>query len=340
MSEIQQQQHSAAVVHSEPLLRVENLKVHFPVNEGIFMPRQVAAIKAVDGISLEINAGETFSIVGESGCGKSTTALALLRMQALTAGSIFFKGEDISHYQGSELRAIRHRIQMIYQDPYSSLDPRMKVLDLIGEPLVVHSLTANKEQYIKRVQELMDMVGLRPEMIDRYPHEFSGGQRQRIGIARALALSPELLICDEPVSALDVSIQAQVVNLLMDLQQRLGLTYLFIAHDLSVVRHISTRVAVMYLGKIVEVASRDELFDNPRHPYTKALLNAVPLPDPELEAAREDNLIVGEVPSARNPPSGCRFHPRCDQAMAQCSSREPQLVALTESRQVSCHLFN
>jgi len=322
------------------LLSVDNLKVHFPITEGFIRKKQVGSIKAVDGVSLDIKPGETFGLVGESGCGKSTTALALLRMQEATAGTILFEGEDITHYKGDQLRNIRHKIQMVYQDPYSSLDPRMKVLDLIGEPLIVHDLTKSKAEYQSRVRELMDLVGLLPEMIDRYPHEFSGGQRQRIGIARALALEPKLLICDEPVSALDVSIQAQVVNLLMDLQERLGLTYLFIAHDLSVVRHISTRVAVMYLGKIVEIASRDELFSDPKHPYTKALLDAVPLPDPELEASRGEKLIVGEVPSVRNPPPGCRFHPRCEQATAQCSERAPELVTLGSTRQVSCHLYD
>lgn len=324
----------------QPLLQVENLKVHFPVFEGMIRKKQVASIKAVDGVSLSINAGETFGLVGESGCGKSTTALALLRMQETNEGRIIFEGDDITHLNGKQLTDIRHRIQMIYQDPYSSLDPRMKVLDLIGEPLIVHKLTKTKSEYESRVRELMDLVGLLPEMISRYPHEFSGGQRQRIGIARALALEPQLLICDEPVSALDVSIQAQVVNLLMDLQERLGLTYLFIAHDLSVVRHISTRVAVMYLGKIVEIANRDELFNDPKHPYTQALLDAVPMPDPEYELSRGNKLIVGEVPSVRNPPSGCRFHPRCSQATENCSRQVPELVSMDGSRQVSCHLYN
>jgi oligopeptide transport system ATP-binding protein len=325
---------------ADTLLRVEDLKVHFPVTEGLIRQKQVATIKAVDGVSFEIKSGETFGLVGESGCGKSTTALALLRMQDVTAGRIFLGGEDITEFKGARLRGIRHKVQMVYQDPFGSLDPRMKVLDLIGEPLVVHKLTSSRAEYRERVMDLMELVGLLPEMVGRYAHEFSGGQRQRIGIARALALEPELLICDEPVSALDVSIQAQVVNLFMDLQDRLGLTYLFIAHDLSVVRHISTRVAVMYLGKIVEIASRDELFNDPQHPYTQALLNAVPVPDPEQEAARSHELIVGEIPSVRNPPPGCRFHPRCSRAMPACSVSVPELKAAGPDRQVSCHLYD
>lgn len=324
---------------SHPLLKVEDLKVHFPVTEGLIRQKQIGSIKAVDGVSFDIMQGETFGLVGESGCGKSTTALALLRMQEVTEGRILLDGQDITHLRGASLRGIRHRIQMVYQDPFGSLDPRMKVLDLIGEPLVVHKITKSRAEYREKVLELMDLVGLLPEMVDRYAHEFSGGQRQRIGIARALALEPELLICDEPVSALDVSIQAQVVNLFMDLQERLGLTYLFIAHDLSVVRHISTRVAVMYLGKIVEVASRDELFNDPQHPYTQALLDAVPVPDPEREAERSQHLISGEVPSVRNPPSGCRFHPRCKLAMPECSVTPPMLKQAEPGRYVSCHLY-
>ena len=324
---------------SEALLRVENLKVHFPVTEGIMRQKQVDTIKAVDGVSFEIRRGETFGLVGESGCGKSTTALSILRMQEASAGTIYLDGEDITHYNEAQLRSVRPRVQMVYQDPFSSLDPRMKVRDLIGEPLVVHKTTRDRIEYREKVAELMDLVGLLPEMIDRYPHEFSGGQRQRIGIARALALEPELLICDEPVSALDVSIQAQVVNLMMDLQERLGLTYLFIAHDLSVVRHISNRVGVMYLGKMVEVAERDELFRNPQHPYTQALLDAVPTPDPEREAGREHTLISGEVPSVRNPPPGCAFHPRCEQVMQRCREERPTLIQTDSGAHTACHLY-
>lgn len=332
---------AASGSQSEPtsLLVVKDLKVHFPVMEGVIFPRQVAAIKAVDGVSFSINKGETFGLVGESGCGKSTTALTVLRMQAATAGSIVFDGEDITHQGGTAMRDMRRRIQMVYQDPFGSLNPRMKVLDLIGEPLRVHNITRTEAAYRDRVNELMAMVGLLPEMIDRYPHEFSGGQRQRIGIARALALEPDLLILDEPVSALDVSIQAQVVNLLMDLQERLGLTYLFIAHDLSVVRHISNRVAVMYLGNIVEIASRDELFNDAKHPYTQALLAAVPIADPEREAKRSHSLLIGEVPSVRNPPPGCRFHPRCSQALPQCKTTVPVLNTMASGRQIACHLY-
>ena len=322
---------------TEPLLQVEDLKVHFPVREGL-LQRQTGSVKAVDGVSFELRRGETFGLVGESGCGKSTTALAVLRMIEPTAGRIVFEGEDVSGHGSARMRGIRRRMQMVYQDPFGALNPRMKVQDIIGEPLVVHGLARDRGAWRARISELMDLVGLLPDMADRYPHEFSGGQRQRIGIARALALEPSLVICDEPVSALDVSIQAQVINLLVELQERLGLTYLFIAHDLSVVRHISDRIGVMYLGRIVEVAPRDTLFREPRHPYTQALLNAVPLPDPELEARRPENLIAGEVPSVRIPPPGCRFHPRCPQAMEVCSQQVPVLHGEANAGEVACHL--
>ena len=321
------------------LLRVEGLKVHFPVTEGVVIQKRVGSVKAVDGVSFDLRRGETFGLVGESGCGKSTTALAVLRMLAPTAGRVVFEGEDVTHLDAARMRPIRRRMQMVYQDPFGSLNPRMKVRDIVGEPLVVHGLASDRSAYRARVAELMDLVGLLPDMADRYPHEFSGGQRQRIGIARALALEPSLLICDEPVSALDVSIQAQVVNLLMDLQERLGLTYLFIAHDLSVVRHISDRIGVMYLGRIVEIATRDALFAAPKHPYTQALLAAVPLPDPALEATRPDELIAGEVPSVRNPPPGCAFHPRCPRAMARCEAERPELLARSGAA-VACHLYD
>ena len=320
------------------LLRVEDLAVHFPVTEGLVFEKQVGSVRAVDGVSFELERGETFGLVGESGCGKSTTALAILRMLEPTAGRIVFEGEDISAYDQRALRPIRRRMQMVYQDPFGSLNPRMKVRDIIGEPLVVHRLAGSRAKYRARVAELMELVGLLPDTARLYPHEFSGGQRQRIGIARALALEPSLVICDEAVSALDVSIQAQVVNLFMDLQEKLGLTYLFIAHDLSVVRHISDRIAVMYLGRIVEIADRDQLFRDPKHPYTDALLAAVPVPDPEIEAGRPQQLIVGEVPSPQNPPSGCRFHPRCPKVLGECSKVEPLLQISGDGRAVACHL--
>jgi oligopeptide transport system ATP-binding protein len=319
------------------LLRVESLKVHFPVTAGAIFRRQVASVKAVDGVSFTLKRGETLGLVGESGCGKSTTAMAILRMQALTEGRIVFEGEDITK-QHARRGAFRRRMQMVYQDPYGSLDPRMKVRELIGEPLQVYQVTKTRAEYDARIAELLQTVGLLPDMAERYPHEFSGGQRQRIGIARALALQPSLLICDEPVSALDVSIQAQVVNVLMDLQQRLGLSYLFVAHDLAVVRHISHRIAVMYLGRIVEIASRDDLYQRPLHPYTQALLAAVPVADPEVEAQRPRVVVKGEVPSALRPPSGCRFHPRCPQALEKCRSEDPALVDMGNGRAVACHL--
>jgi oligopeptide transport system ATP-binding protein len=322
----------------DQILRVEDLQVHFPIHSGVLLRHQVGAVKAVDGVSFSVRRGETLGLVGESGCGKSTTALAVLRMLEPTAGRIVFEGRDLTSLTRSEMRPIRRRMQMVYQDPFGSLDPRMKVRDIVGEPLIVHGLAGDRAAYRHRVAELIEMVGLLPAMADRYPHEFSGGQRQRIAIARALALEPALLICDEPVSALDVSIQAQIVNLLMDLQERLGLTYLFIAHDLSVVRHISDRIAVMYLGRIVELASRDQLYRDPKHPYTEALLAAVPIPDPELEAARPQQVLKGEVPSVLHPPSGCRFHPRCPKALPECSTVVPPLLRIEVGREVSCHL--
>jgi peptide/nickel transport system ATP-binding protein len=328
---------------SNPLLTVDNLKVHFPIHEGVLFSRQVGSVKAVDGVSFNIQSGETLSLVGESGCGKSTTALAVLRMLDVTDGQINFDGIDITQLRGKSMKPHRPKIQMVYQDPYGSLNPRMKVKDIVGEPLKVHRAAQSKDDYNKRVSYLLDMVGLLPAMADRYPHEFSGGQRQRIGIARALALDPELLICDEAVSALDVSIQAQVINLLMSLQKELGLTYLFISHDLSVVRHVSSRIAVMYLGQIVEIKTRDELFANPQHPYTQTLLDAVPIANPALEAQRPQPLIIGEVPSVRNPPGGCRFHPRCIrkkelQNPEICVTNPPESVAVGTGS-VACHLY-
>jgi oligopeptide transport system ATP-binding protein len=322
----------------DQVLRVRNLKVHFPITTGVIARRQVGMVKAVDGVSFSVARGETLGLVGESGCGKSTTGLAVLRMLDITSGTVEFEGEDITTHDRGRMRPIRRKMQMVYQDPYGSLNPRMKVADIVGEPLVVHGLANDGDKYRARVAELLQMVGLLPDMAERYPHEFSGGQRQRIGIARALALEPTLLICDEPVSALDVSIQAQVVNLFMELQERLGLTYIFIAHDLSVVRHISNRIAVMYLGRIVEIATRDHLYKDPLHPYTQALLAAIPIADPELEAARGQQIISGEIPSALRPPPGCRFHTRCPRAMDVCKEIDPPMRELADGRTVACHL--
>jgi oligopeptide transport system ATP-binding protein len=320
------------------ILRVEDLEVHFPLKKGIIIQRQVGTIRAVDGVSFALARGDTLGLVGESGCGKSTTGLAILRMLEPTAGRIVFEGEDITAHDKERMRPIRRRMQMVYQDPYGSLNPRMKVRDIVGEPLQVHGVAGSSAAYRDRVDRLIAMVGLLPDMAERYPHEFSGGQRQRIGIARALALEPSLVICDEPVSALDVSIQAQVVNLFMSLQEQLGLTYVFIAHDLAVVRHICDRIAVMYLGRIVEIASRDELYKSPLHPYTEALLAAIPIADPEVEARRPRAIVRGEVPSALRPPSGCRFHPRCPKAMDKCKTIDPTFTDLGSGRAVACHL--
>ncbi len=323
---------------ADEVLRVSDLKVHFPIMSGVLFKREIATVKAVDGVSFALNRGETLGLVGESGCGKSTTGLAVLRMLTPTAGRIHFEGADIAKHDAAAMHSVRRRMQMVYQDPYGSLNPRMTVRDIILEPLEVHGLADDRAAARARVDELLRLVGLLPDMADRYPHEFSGGQRQRIGIARALALEPTLIVCDEPVSALDVSIQAQVVNLFMDLQERLGLTYLFIAHDLAVVRHISDRIAVMYLGRIVEVARRDELYASPLHPYTQALLAAVPVADPEVEAARPRMIVTGEVPSALRPPPGCRFHTRCPSAMPVCKTVDPELTDLSQGRAVACHL--
>ena len=322
----------------ETVLEVKDLKVHFPVLAGTVVRKQIGSVKEVDGVSFDVRRGETLGLVGESGCGKSTTGLAILKMIDITSGEVKFEGEDISGYDRSRMRPIRRRMQMVYQDPFGSLNPRMKVSEIVGEPLEVHGMASDRAAYDARVASLLDMVGLLPDMADRYPHEFSGGQRQRIGIARALALEPSLLIADEPVSALDVSIQAQVINLFMDLQERLGLTYLFIAHDLAVVRHISTRIAVMYLGRLVEIADRDDLYRNPLHPYTEALMAAVPVADPEVEAKRPRAVISGEVPSALRPPPGCSFHTRCPRVMAVCKTDQPPLRELGPGRAVACHL--
>jgi oligopeptide transport system ATP-binding protein len=323
------------------LLEVADLHVRYATAASltdVVKRRPRRYVHAVNGVSLSLARGDTLGLVGESGCGKSTTGLAILRMLEPTAGRIVFEGQDITSYGKERMRPVRRRMQMVYQDPYGSLNPRMKVRDIIGEPLEVHGLAGDRGAYRDRVDELIRLVGLLPDMAERYPHEFSGGQRQRIGIARALALNPSLVICDEPVSALDVSIQAQVVNLFMELQERLQLAYIFIAHNLAVVRHISDRIAVMYLGRIVEIARRDELYSRPLHPYTEALLAAVPVADPEVEARRPRAIIKGEVPSVLKPPSGCRFHPRCPRAMEKCKTVDPALADLGGGRAVACHL--
>ena len=296
---------------NETLLEVEDLQMYFPVTSGIVFQKKVADVKAVDGVSFTLKKGETLGLVGESGCGKTTAGRTILQLYKPTGGSIKFNGTELNGLKGNSLRAVRRDMQMIFQDPYGSLNPRMTCGDIVGEPLTVHKLTSSKSEYKERVSELLSIVGLSPYMAERYPHEFSGGQRQRIGIARALAVNPSLIICDEPVSALDVSIQAQVINLLEDLQEQLDLTYIFIAHDLSVVKHISDRIAVMYLGHIVEIAERNELYENPVHPYTQALLSAIPIADPVLEATRERILLRGGVPSPMNPPSGCCYERKC-----------------------------
>ena len=318
------------------LLEVKGLRKHFPVTEGVIVHRTIGEVKAVDGIDFTLRRGETLGLVGESGCGKTTTGRCILLLERPTAGEIIYDGVDLASLPHKELQALRRRIQVIFQDPYSSLNPRMKVGDIIGEPIKVHGIEPNGKRRAGRVADLLATCGLDPKFADRYPHEMSGGQRQRVGIARALALEPEFIICDEAVSALDVSIQAQIINLLEHLRERFGLTYLFIAHDLSVVRHLCHRVAVMYLGRIVELADCDELFDNPLHPYTRALLEAVPVPDPTVEAARSFRPVKGEVPSPMNPPSGCVFHPRCPIAVETCSQVRPELRELRPGHWVAC----
>jgi oligopeptide transport system ATP-binding protein len=319
-----------------PLLEVKALRMHFPILEGVVAHRLVGEVKAIDGIDFTVHRGETLGLVGESGCGKTTTGRCILRLERPTSGEILYDGVDIAQMERKELLALRRRIQVIFQDPYSSLNPRMKVGDIISEPIKVHGIEANATKRAARVRELLSVCGLNPRFADRYPHEMSGGQRQRVGIARALALEPEFIVCDEAVSALDVSIQAQVVNLLEDLREQFGLTYLFIAHDLSVVRHLCQRVAVMYLGRIVELADSDELFGNPLHPYTQALLAAVPVPDPSVEAHRRFRPVQGEVPSPINPPSGCVFHPRCPIAVARCKQARPELREVRPGHFAAC----
>ena len=321
---------------SSDILQIEDLKMYFPVTRGL-LRRKVADIKAIDGVSFNLKKGETLGLVGESGCGKTTVGRCILRLYKPTAGKIMFDDEDISTYRERELRAVRANMALIFQDPYSSLDPRQSAGSIVGEPLKIHKWVFTKSEYNERVEQLFRLVGLDPGMTNRYPHEFSGGQRQRIGVARALACEPSLIICDEPISALDVSIQAQIINLLEELQEGLkGLTYLFIAHDLSVVKHISDRTAVMYLGRIVEITKSRELYDNPLHPYTKALLSAIPIADPFVEETRERIILTGEVPSPLNPPPGCSFHPRCFMAIPECSQAIPPLRDIGNEHQVAC----
>jgi len=320
---------------SGDLLEVRDLFKYFPINAGVFS-RHIGDVRAVDGVDFTIRSGETLGLVGESGSGKTTAGRVVLRLLPATKGQVIFEGRDILELGREEVRKLRKEMQIIFQDPYASLNPRMTVRDIVGEPLLIHNIAKGKEAD-DRVRELLRLVGLQPDHANRYPHEFSGGQRQRIGIARALAVSPKFIVADEPVSALDVSIQAQVINLLQDLQTQLGLTFLFIAHDLSVVRHISTRVAVMYVGKIVEIADRDDLYENPLHPYTQALLSAIPIPDPSVESRRKRVILTGDIPSPVNPPSGCRFHTRCPIAFARCKVEVPPLLTYGTNHQAACH---
>ena len=322
--------------NDEVILKVEHLKKYFPIRRGVFR-RHVGDVKAVDDINFEVYRGETLGLVGESGCGKTTTGRTIIRIYNATSGEVFFNEKDMTKIKGRELRQTRRKVQMIFQDPYASLNPRMSVERIVSEPLEIYNTVPKKERKA-RVGELLNMVGLNPALMSRYPHEFSGGQRQRIGLARSLALNPELVICDEPISALDVSIQAQVVNLLEALQEELGLTYIFIAHDLSMVRHISKRVAVMYLGKIVELTDRKSLYENPLHPYTKALLSAIPVPDPVIEENRQRILLEGDLPSPANPPVGCNFNTRCPLAVEQCYQEEPAYIEVEPGHYCACHL--
>lgn len=324
---------------TEALVQIRNLKMHFPIYKGAFVRKEVNRVRAVDGLSFDILRGETLGLVGESGCGKSTTGRAIIQLYRPTEGEVLFDGQDLCKLDEKELHPMRRDLQMIFQDPYGSLNPRMTVGDIIAEPLRVHNLASGKDRQ-RRVQELMDIVGLDPRFIRRYPHEFSGGQRQRIGIARALACKPRFIVCDEPISALDVSIQAQIMNLMEDLQKEFELTYLFIAHDLAAVRHISDRIAVMYLGNLAELAEGEDIYKNPLHPYTEALISAVPIPDPEVERSREQIVLEGDVPSPLNPPSGCVFHTRCPYAFERCKKEVPVFQEAENGHFVACHLID
>ena len=322
--------------NDEVILKVTNLKTHFDVTKGMFSKKQI--VKAVDGVSFEIHKGETFGLVGESGCGKSTLGRTLVKLYEPTSGTIEYKGKDITKLKGKELKEFRKSVQMIFQDPYASLNPRMTVGEIIREPMDIHNVYATKEEREQRVVELLKIVGLKPDHIRRYPHEFSGGQSQRISIARTLALSPEFIICDEPISALDVSIQAQIINLLKNIQKEMGISYLFVAHDLSMVKHISDRIGVMYLGNLVEIGESSELYHNPMHPYTKALLSAVPIPDPVIGKSKKRIVLQGELPSPLNPPTGCAFRTRCPYATEECAKEKPQ-PSIINGRQISCFQF-